>query len=364
MNSKQRIDAIDVLRGLALAGMLLVNNPGNWSQVYAPLLHADWHGLTPTDLVFPFFLFVVGAAMAYSFQEQIRQRSFDWLKIYRRTFLLIAIGIFLSAFPYTQPLENWRFPGVLQRIGLCYFLVACLLRFCNTKQLYFIAVCTLLGYWLVLHLYGSSPYSGENNLVRYVDIWVFGESHLYKGLGYAFDPEGLLSTFPAAITTLSGFLITTRLQACNSITKKLSLLIGTGAVCIAIAVVWHFVHPINKSLWTASFVFVSSGIACFILAIIIVCWDKLQLRVGLKALKVYGSNPILLYVLAGLLARILPLIEVEYQGSEMPLKPAVYQMLTQFLPEKLASLSFGLLFMLSFYALAYLLYRKEIFVKL
>lgn len=364
MNANERIDAIDILRGLALAGMLLVNNPGSWSNVYAPLLHAQWHGLTPTDLVFPFFLFVVGAAMAYSFKAQISTQKFNWLNIYRRTFLLIGIGILLSAFPYTKSLENWRLPGVLQRIGLCYFIVACLLRYYRPKQLFAISVATLVAYWLVLQSYGLAPYAAQTNIAGHIDMLIIGESHLYRGLGFVFDPEGLLSTLPAAITCLSGYLVTLQLQQCESPKDKIKRLALIGITGVILGLAWHWLHPINKSLWTGSYVLVTSGIACLVLTLIIICWDQWNIRLGLQALKVYGSNPILLFVLAGIVARILILTKVEYEGLTMTSKAALFNLLTQFMPAKQASLVFAVLFMVSFYALALLLYRKRIFVKI
>ncbi|MFC4701368.1 acyltransferase family protein [Glaciecola siphonariae] len=368
MSNTQRIDALDVLRGLALAGMLLVNNPGDWGAVYSPLLHASWHGLTPTDLVFPFFLFVVGAAMAYSFKAAIANRQFDWLSIYRRSFLLIAIGILLSAFPFQQSLSEWRLPGVLQRIGLCYFLVAVLLRYYRPKQLLFIGIATLLAYWAAMAWYGSDigtdPYAMQSNLPRQIDLMVFGEAHMWKGLGFAFDPEGLLSTLPAAVTCLSGYLVTLKLQTCAHAMQKIKFLLLAGIVAIGLGVLWHLVHPINKSLWTSSYVLVTSGIACICLALIIFLWDSLRFRFALHALKVYGSNPILLFVLAGIVARALYLINIEVNGQTQSLKGFLYSGLAGTLPPKLASLSFAVLFMMSFYLLALWLYKKKIFVKL
>lgn len=364
MSKHPRIDALDILRGLALAGMLLVNNPGSWSHVYSPLLHAPWHGITPTDLVFPFFLFVVGAAMAYSFQQQIKTQQFNWLNIYRRTFLLIGIGILLSAFPFTKSIEQWRLLGVLQRIGLCYFIVACLLRFCSYRQLSIIAGMSLIAYWLILASYGNAPYAQETNLARSVDLLIMGESHMWQGLGFAFDPEGLLSTLPAAVTCLSGYLITVKLQQCQSALSQIKMLLLIGLICLIVAIIWQFVFPINKSLWTSTYVLISTGIACFTLSLIIACWDIWKIRFGLHALKIYGANPILIFVLAGIVARLFSLIKLEVNAQSIPIKTLLYESLATLLPAKIASLTFAICFMLSFFLLAYLLYRKKIFVKL
>lgn len=364
MNITPRIDALDILRGLALAGMLLVNNPGSWSHVYWPLLHAPWHGLTPTDLVFPFFLFVVGSTMAYSFQDKLESRHFAWLKICRRAGLLILIGILLSAIPYQQALSDWRILGVLQRIGLCYLICALLIRYFTFRQLIIVAALTLVAYPIALFLFSTNPYSIEDNLVRHIDLSLLGATHMWSGLGLAFDPEGLLSTLPAAISCLSGYLITLHIKHISSPIKKVKSLVGIGVVCVSIALLAALIDPINKSLWTSSYVLITSGIACLVLALIIIFWDIYHFKVGFNALKIYGSNPILLFVLAGIVARALSMITVNIDGRSLAIKPIVFEWLTRFIPAKMASLSFAIAFMLSFYLLAWVLYKRSIFIKL
>lgn len=364
MNLNQRIDALDILRGLALASMLLVNNPGSWSHVYWPLLHAPWNGLTPTDLVFPFFLFVVGSVMAYSFKNTLANESFGWQKICRRATLLILIGILLSAIPYQQPIAEWRLLGVLQRIGLCYLICAILIRYFSFRQLFIVVLATLIVYPIVLAAFSLEPYSIEDNLVRQIDLALLGPSHIWKGLGLAFDPEGLLSTFPAAVTCLSGYLVTLHIKKINCPIQKVKSLAGIGFVCVLLALLAATIDPINKSLWTSSYVLITSGIACLTLAFISVFWDIYHFKFGFNALKIYGSNPILLFVLAGVVARALTMIPINIDGQKLALKPIVFEWLTQFMPAKMASLSFALLFMLAFYCLALLLYKRSIFIKL
>jgi predicted acyltransferase len=364
MNINQRIDALDILRGLALAGMLLVNNPGSWSHVYWPLLHAPWNGLTPTDLVFPFFLFVVGSAMAYSFKDKLESRHFAWLKISRRASLLILIGILLSAIPYQQALSEWRLLGVLQRIGLCYLICAVLIRCFTFRQLIIVGVLTLFAYPIALFVFSANPYSIEDNLVRHIDLTLLGASHMWKGLGLAFDPEGLLSTLPAAMSCLSGYLITLHIMHISKPIDKVKHLVSVGAFCVVVALLISPIDPINKSLWTSSYVLITSGIACLVLAFIIVCWDIYQFRIGFNALKVYGSNTILLFVLAGIVARALSMIPIHIDGRSLAIKPIAFEWLTQFMPAKIASFSFAIMFMLSFYFLAWVLYKRSIFIKL
>jgi predicted acyltransferase len=362
--SNDRNASIDILRGIALAGMLLVNNPGSWSNVYWPLLHAPWHGLTPTDLVFPFFLFVVGASMAYSFVHQIETRQFRWLGIFRRAFLLILIGVLLSAFPYQHPISEWRLPGVLQRIGLCFLLACFVLRFCRPKQIILVSVISLMIYWLGLYGYSDSPYAMDSNLARSIDLMIFAESQLYKGYGLVFDPEGVLSTLPATVTVLLGYLSAHYLRALKNDTDKIKWLLVVGLFTSVAGLIFSMLFPINKSLWSSTFVLVTSGIACILLALIIAYWDKGKRRFGLQWLRIYGSNPILLFVLAGLLARILNLIKVDTQVGVLSIKHLLYQTLANVFPEKIASLIFALGFMLVFYLLALLLYKRNIFIKL
>ena len=360
----QRIDALDVLRGLALALMLLVNNPGSWAAVYAPFLHASWHGLTPTDLVFPFFLFVVGASMACSLRGQIRRAGLPWLSVCKRAFLLFLIGLILQIIPFDQSPDSWRIMGVLQRIGLCFLIVAVLITMIKERFLLLAGITILLVYWLMLERFSDNPYSLADNLVRHGDIMLLGAQHLYQGMGIAFDPEGLFSTLPASITVLSGYLVCSKIQRMQSHSQQILYLLCIGTIALGIALLWAFVHPINKSLWTGSFVLVTSALACFSLALIILCWNVLNMRVGFTALKVYGSNPIFIYVAAWLFAVFLTRTTVTIANQSISLQQFVYSHLQLFMADKLASLTYAFLFACLFYAVALVLYKKRIFIKL
>jgi predicted acyltransferase len=359
-----RIDAIDILRGLALALMLLVNNPGSWSAVYAPFLHADWHGLTPTDLVFPFFLFVVGASMACSLKRQIQLGGLPWLAVLKRSFLLFAIGFVLQLVPFDQAPDSWRIMGVLQRIGLCFMLVAILIAIVKERWLLLSAALVLIVYWLVLLSVGEAPYTVENNLVRYVDIAILGAGHMWQGKGMPFDPEGLLSTVGASVTVLSGYLVCANILQHKSVQSQMLQLAIVGGVLLGIGLLWSLWHPINKGLWTGSFVLVSSAAACFCLGLIILFWQVLNVKIGLNALKIYGSNPILIYVLAWLFAVFLGRVTVTIGENVVSLQQFVYAHFQLIMPDKLASLVYAISFTVLFYFLAKLLYNKRIFVKL
>ena len=232
--TQTRIESLDVLRGLALALMLLVNNPGSWSAVYGPFLHAQWHGLTPTDLVFPFFLFVVGASMACSLRGRIQGSGLPWVSIIKRSFLLFFIGFILQIIPFDQAPDTWRVMGVLQRIGLCFLLVAIMIAIVKERWLLLTGVIVLIAYWLILLSAGQAPYSVENNLVRHVDIAILGSAHLYQGKGLAFDPEGLLSTISASITVLSGYLVCVKVLQQKTNKQQILHLLIVGAVLLGI----------------------------------------------------------------------------------------------------------------------------------
>lgn len=360
--TSNRIEALDVFRGLALALMLLVNNPGSWSFVYAPFLHADWHGLTPTDLVFPFFLFVVGASMACSLRGKLVTNGLPWISVLRRASLLFLIGFVLNIVPFDQAPENWRVMGVLQRIGLCFLLVAVLIAFVEERWLFVTGIVILVCYWLLMIGLSDAPYSLEENLVRHVDLFVLSQSHVWQGKGLAFDPEGLLSTLPASVSVLIGYIVCIRIQKCADAKLQLKFLGLSGAILLLMGFVWSVWHPINKSLWTGSFVLVTAGIACYTLAVIIFLWSILNLRVGLIAMQIYGSNPIFIYVAAWLFAVLLANISIGNEALSVQAYGFIF--LQTFMPDKAASLVYALCFTLFFYFIAWLLYRQRIFIKL
>ena len=354
--TQTRIESLDVLRGLALALMLLVNNPGSWSAVYGPFLHAQWHGLTPTDLVFPFFLFVVGASMACSLRGRIQGSGLPWVSIIKRSFLLFFIGFILQIIPFDQAPDTWRVMGVLQRIGLCFLLVAIMIAIVKERWLLLTGVIVLIAYWLILLSAGQAPYSVENNLVRHVDIAILGSAHLYQGKGLAFDPEGLLSTISASITVLSGYLVCVKVLQQKTNKQQILHLLIVGAVLI-----WH---PINKALWTGSFVLICSAAACFSLAMIILLWRVSGVNAALNGLKIYGSNPIFIYVAAWLFSVFLNRFTVTVADQSNSIKGWIYSNFQSVMSDKLASLLFATLFTAFFYLVAWVLYKKRIFIKL
>lgn len=336
-----RLLSLDVMRGLTILAMILVNNPGSWGAMYWPLGHADWHGWTPTDLIFPFFLFMVGVAMAYSFAKYTtgegRATRAVWVRIVRRVLMLILLGLVLAAsgrlwnFVLGQ-LESWnwgtlRWPGVLQRIGLAY-LGASLVVLLLTKRWQFVAALTLLvGYTAFLKLLPTDVAPGDrleetSNLVRQIDLAVIGADHMWtRATSQPTDPEGLLSTLPSIVTVLIGYAIGRAIKGRVVTPAMLGQLLLAGVGLAALGQAWHYgPHPgwgmpINKALWTPSFVLLSGGLGIVALAVCLLVFDYLGkgstviARVA-TAFQMVGVNAIFVFVASGLVARLLTILKV------------------------------------------------------
>ncbi len=362
--SSPRFYALDALRGLAIALMILVNTPGSWQHVYSPLLHAAWDGFTFADIVFPTFLFVVGAAMFYSLKTTELSKESVW-RVSSRALKLIGIGVLLNYVPFTVELSELRLPGVLQRIGLAYWIAALLVLSVKRRYLPLLSVALVLLYWLALVLGGAEqPYSLEQNLVRQWDLAIFGAAHLYQGFGVAFDPEGLLSTLPCIVAVIIGFGAASALQG-KQHKEALRLLLLSGVMLILLAALWHFVWPVNKALWSGSYLALSSGLILLLLAILVWCidikgWTKLA-----EPLKVYGTNPLFIYVLAWLWSVLIgQLIFVPTDAGSVSLYQWGFDQLALVFPAKLASFVFALLHVIGFWYLSLLLYKRNIIIKL
>ena len=272
---RQRYYSLDVFRGATVAFMILVNNPGSWKSLYSPLEHAKWHGLTPTDLVFPFFLFAVGNAMAFVMPRlQEAGDSAFWKKILTRTLLILAIAMFLNWFPFVQwqndelVFKGWtwtrdngelagvRIPGVLQRIALCYFFASVIIYYTKPRGALYTGIALLILYWILcLVTNPADPYSLEGWFGTAIDIKLMGAHHIYHGEGVAFDPEGLMSTIPAIVQVIIGFLVGDYLRknGGDSLYKTLTVLFVAAVVLLFSAYWWDLSFPINKKIWTSSF---------------------------------------------------------------------------------------------------------------
>lgn len=366
----KRLESLDVFRGLTIAGMILVNNPGSWDAVYAPLLHADWHGCTPTDLVFPFFLFIVGVAIPLALIKRIErgdQSSAILKKILWRTLLIFGIGLFLSGFPYFK-LSGIRIPGVLQRIALVYGACALIYMKTSWRSQAWIGVALLLLYWLLMTVipvpgFGSPSLAPEYNLGAWLDRLIL-EGHLWQQ-SKVWDPEGLLSTLPAIVTGIIGMLTGTWVLEKRGEFEKLTGIFAIGSILVALGLTWDLAFPINKKLWTSSYVVYTAGIAMLSLGVVYWLVDVLGIRRWSVPFKMFGMNALILYAGSSLLAKTFGFINWTLpDGSVQTLGNRIYQNFFQpWWNDYNASLAYAIAFVLVFYLIAYVLYRRKIFIK-
>jgi predicted acyltransferase len=361
---KERIASVDILRGITIVAMILVNTPGTWSNVYPPLLHAAWHGLTPTDLVFPFFLFIVGISIAFAYKNKPRSAA-TYRKILIRSAKLIGLGLFLNLFlpyfPFLKDIETLRIPGVLQRIGIVFCIAAILNLHCHWKTLLGISVATLLLYWGFLGFVplpdGTMPTfdRAPNNWANYIDVTVLGQ-HTWKA---DYDPEGILSTIPSVVTCLLGILIGKLLMSYQN--RKETILFIIAAVLLVLGYVFSYWFPINKAIWSSSFVLVTGGWAVFTLAIIYVVTDVLKLQFG-TVFKYVGTNAITIYFLSSFISKTFYLTKI---GTTDNIHSYLYQniFVHSFLSDELSSLLYALSVVLFYIVLGYILFKKRIIIK-
>jgi predicted acyltransferase len=313
----ERLLSLDVFRGMTIAGMILVNNAGDWGHVYWPLDHAEWNGCTPTDLIFPFFVFIVGVAITLAFEKRRADLASDrvlLIQVARRTAILFALGVFLNCFPFTSPPLPARIPGVLQRIALVYFVVSILALKTRPITQLWIACLILVGYWYVLT--HATPPDGDLDLSRTsanLGAWLDRKllwGHLYHPPALRepgrWDPEGLLSTVPAIATGLSGVLAGRLLgHASMSAPRRIGWLSFAGAECAAVGLLWSDGFPFNKGLWTSSYVLWTSGLAMLGLGACYAVVDVWGVKAWSRPFVIFGKNAIAAFMLSHLFARVL-----------------------------------------------------------
>jgi predicted acyltransferase len=348
-----RLVSLDVFRGITIAGMVLVNNPGSWASIYWPLGHAEWHGWTPTDLIFPFFVFIIGVAIPLAFARRVERGGSKrdlYLKIIRRTLIIFALGMFLAGFPFFE-LSTIRIPGVLQRLAVCYLFASVIFLNTKVRAQVIITAALLIIYWLLLTRlnapgFATGDLSKEGSVASFIDRVIFGP-HIWKQ-GKVYDPEGLLSTIPAIATALFGVLTGQWIRTNKSGYEKVAGLFVAGAVCIVIGWAWNPFFPINKSLWTSSYVFFTGGLALEFLALCYWLIDIKKIQWWTKPFVVFGVNAITLFVGSGVMARLLGLIKVPTaDGSRISLQSWIFQNLfLSWLPPYRASLAFAICFIL------------------
>jgi predicted acyltransferase len=395
--ARERLLSLDVFRGMTVAGMLLVNNPGSWGAIYPPLEHAHWNGWTPTDLIFPFFLFIVGITTHLSLEVRRARGDDDRAivrQVVRRGALIFLFGLALSAFPFFQwgtiegtaspsfadrvlyRLEHLRILGVLQRIGIAYMCAALLtLRTSLTQQAAILAG-ILLGYWIVMTAVpvpshglpgawvNDWPDRPDLPLSAWLDRTLLGENHLWSG-GKTWDPEGILSTVPAIGTAMLGIFAGRWLAQPRPIHERLSGLFAVGALGMVVGLMWGWVFPINKNLWTSSYVVFTGGMACVTLATCMWIVDVHHVRRWTKPFVIFGVNPMIAFLGSGLMARLIySIIKVPYGGKEVSLQSAIYQALyASWLSPHDASLLFAISFVLVWLGILTVLYRRNVVLK-
>jgi predicted acyltransferase len=358
-NTLQRYLSLDVLRGLTVTLMIIVNTPGNEATTYWPLLHAAWHGFTPTDLVFPTFLFVVGNAMSFTLDRYASLGTAAVLgKVFQRTALIFLLGFLLYWFPFTGPIADTRIPGVLQRIALCYGIASLVLYFWKERGAVVFSVVALLGYWALLASFGDYTLAG--NAVLKLDRLLLGERHLYHGEGIAFDPEGLLSTLPAIANVIAGYFAGRYLRRMARSVESMAELIMIGAVCIVIGLCWNFVFPINKKLWTSSYSVFTIGLDLWILSILVYVIDMRGKAGWTYFFEVFGRNTLFIYLLSEI--GVVLLFDFHAQGKT--LYAWIYS--TFFQPaagDYNGSLLFALGWMLICWGVGFVLDRRKIYIR-
>lgn len=383
---KQRNYALDVFRGATVAFMILVNNPGDWSHLYPPVAHAEWHGLTPTDLVFPFFLFAVGNALAFV-MPRLRAGGSGafWRKVVKRTVLIFLIGLLLNWAPFVHRegaawvpdgWEGVRIMGVLQRIALCYFFAAVILYYGGTRGGFLIGAIILLLYW-VLCLWGNpaDPYSLQGWFGTAVDRAVLGESHMYRGEGVPFDPEGLVSTLPAIVQVIFGYLagdyvrndtVAEAEPGTTGVSPQYRTVTGLFVAAAALLFagwVWDGLFPINKKIWTSSYVLFTSGLALSVLALLTYFISVRGARGRWsRFFDVFGRNPLFIYALSNLIPTVLSIV---YVGEGESAWGWFHTHVTARVPgpPENGSLLFAVLFVLLLWAVGYWLNRRRIYIR-
>lgn len=379
-----RLLSLDILRGITIAGMILVNNPGSWSYAYAPLKHAQWHGLTPTDLVFPFFMFIMGVSTFMSLRKfNFQPSSSAILKVVRRTILIFLIGIGLAWFGQlvgglsrgegfgeaSTHFDTLRILGVLQRLALAYGFAALIALLTKGKYLVGTIVVLLVGYFLIL-VFGNGFELSEQNIISFVDRALWGQDHMYmdwtlEGERVALDPEGLLSTIPSIAHVLIGFLFGKLIIDNKDNHKRVEKLLIWGTVLAFAGLLLQYGCPINKKIWSPTFVLATTGFAAQLLGLLIWIIDINKKRRWSKFFHSFGVNPLIVYVFAGVLSSLLSSIRFGWSGEVISVKSFIYDILIQpWAGNYFGSLLYALLFVTICWLFGYILYKRNIYIKI
>jgi predicted acyltransferase len=365
--------ALDVFRGMTVCFMIIVNTPGG-EPSFSQLEHSAWHGFTPTDLVFPSFLFAVGNALSFGMRkfETMSQGAVLW-KILKRTAIIFLIGYLLYWFPFfhrgddghlaLNPISHTRIFGVLERIALCYGAAALLIYYCSTRTVYIISGLLLLGYWVILLLFpvsGGDPFGMVTNAGYRLDDWVMGQNHMYHGEGVAFDPEGILSTLPAIVNVVIGYYTGVFISKHGKTYEGLTKLLLWGCGFLALAWFWNLVFPVNKKIWTSSFVCLTVGLDMVLLSFLTYIIEFRKKVKWTSFFSVFGKNPLFVYMVSELLIVILFIIPV---GQDENAAGWAGHGIMSVVPGPFGSLLFALIYMMICWSVGKFLDSRKIYVR-
>ncbi|MDE3236466.1 MAG: DUF5009 domain-containing protein [Bacteroidota bacterium] len=368
MPPKQRFLALDVFRGMTICFMIIVNTSGNGATTYAPLKHAHWDGFTPTDLVFPSFLFAVGNALSFVMAKWNTKTTAEVMsKIVKRTAIIFLLGYLMYWFPFFRlndqkeivsfPISDTRIFGVLQRIALCYGIAATLIYFTSLRKAIYISIGLLLLYWLLMYSFGD--YTLEGNAVLKLDMWLIGDKHMYHGEGMAFDPEGLLSTMPAIANVVAGYAVGDFVQKKGNTYEGLTKLLLTGFGLLVLSYFWNLSFPINKKIWTSSFVLHTVGLDCMILSAVIYVVDFLHKTKWAPFFESAGKNPLIIYLLSELLVTVLYMIPARDEN----LFHWIYNNIFVYAGSYFGAFLFAVAYMLLCWSVGYWMDKKKIYIR-
>lgn len=367
MTLQNRFQSLDVFRGMDVALMIIVNSLGSYDTAWSPLLHAQWDGFTLTDLVFPTFLFVVGNAMCFSLVHYQNLGTGAVMgKIFKRTALIFLIGFLMYWFPFFditdqglvfRPLSGTRVFGVLQRIALCYGIAALIIHFWKDRGAVLFSIFALLAYPAILWLFGDL--SMEGNAGTQLDLWLLGANHMYPGEGIAFEPEGLLSTLPSVVNVLAGYLTARLIRSKGVSFETVARLMIAGAVLLAAAQWADLVFPINKKLWTSSYVLHTVGLDLLILPVVMFIIDLSGIRRWTGFFEVFGKNTLFIYLLSEVLVILLYWIPV----GDSSLYGWIFENIFRLSGDYTGSFLFGLWIMLTCWSVGWVMDRRKIYIK-
>jgi predicted acyltransferase len=363
--TKERFLSLDVFRGMTICLMIIVNTPGDPLHTFAPFMHASWHGFTPTDLVFPSFLFAVGNSLSFVLPNLEKQgRTKVLYTITKRTLIIFGLGFLMYWFPFTGSLDNARVFGVLQRIALAYGFAALFAHFMHERVVKILTAVLLLTYWYLAVHYGQAgdPLSLRGNAVLKLDLYLLGPNHLYQGEGIAFDPEGLLSTLPAIVNVLVGFIVGNMVRTSGKTYEGLTHLFMWGAGFVFLAFMWDYQFPINKKLWTSSFVVLTIGLDMIILSTIIYRVELHRQHQFARFFEIFGKNPLVIYLFSEILLVSMNLIKGP--ANHTSLFDWTYQTGFAHMSLYWGSLAFSISFMLVCWLLGYILDKYKIYIRI